>query len=50
MLINGAKSELGSLIYGVPQWFVEPLLFLVYINDLHHDMKISPLLHFAHGT
>ena len=49
--INGINSDEKIVQHGVPQGSVlGPLLFLLYINDLHNAMKHSQTIHFADDT
>ena len=49
--INGYNSDLMPVIYGVPQGSVlGPLLFLIYINDLHKAIQYCKVHHFADDT
>ena len=49
--INGYNSNTMLMKYGVPQGSVlGPLLFLIYINDLHKATKVSKIHHFADDT
>ena len=49
--INGFESETKIIPHGVPQGSVlGPILFLLYINDLHKCIKFSETFHFADDT
>ena len=49
--INGFNSSTENINIGVPQGSVlGPLLFLIYINDLHHSILFCNVRHFADDT
>ena len=49
--INGFDSNVNAICCGGPQGSVlGPLLFLIYINDLHFAIKYSKVHHFADDT
>ena len=49
--LNGVKSNYEKVSCGVPQGSIlGPLLFLIYINDMHIAVKSSIVHHFADDT
>ena len=48
---NGFDFEIRRFQYGVPQWGASGSpSFLIYINDLHNDIKFSQSFHFEDDT
>ena len=51
VVINGIESDPLKISHGVPQGSVlGPILFLIYINDLHNCINHSITYHFADDT
>ena len=49
--VRGFDSEPSLVTHGVPQGSVlGPLLFIIFINDLHKSVKHGQILHFADDT
>ena len=51
VVVSGVKSELMQVLSGVPQGSVlGPILFLIYVNDMHKCVSHSTLRSFADDT
>ena len=51
VVFDGTSSPLLNISCGVPQGSIlGPLLFLIYINDMHTAVKFSTVYHFADDT
>ena len=49
--LNGSQSKNGNICCGVPQGSIlGPLLFTIYINDMHQAVTSSKMHHFADDT
>ena len=49
--LNGSQSKHGNICCGVPQGSnLGPLLFTIYINDMHQAVTSSKIHHFADDT
>ena len=49
--LNGSQSKHGNICCGVPQGSIlGPLLFTIYINDMHQAVASSKMHHFVDDT
>ena len=51
MKLNGSQSKHGNICCGDPQGYIlGPLLFTIYIKDMHQAFTSSKMHHFADDT
>ena len=51
VLVNNSSSSMSNITWGVPQGLVlGPVLFLLYINDMHRSSDQLRFVRFADGT
>ena len=49
--LNGSQSKYGNIFCGVPQGSIPgPLLFTIYINDMHRAVTSNKMHHFSDDT
>lgn len=47
IMLDGALSRPFPVVSGVPQWFLDPLLFILFVNDFKSTVAGSEFLMFV---